>query len=101
MLKHQDLLMFGFKLLQIYMNIFHPLEVVGRGSETQLQVGENYISKVAPPELMPGLMLGQCSRRLANIKPTSPQCVVRDGNVCCELSMGCALIWDGHALVVL
>ena len=25
----------------IYLN-FHPLEVVGRGSETQLQVGENY-----------------------------------------------------------
>ena len=23
------------------MSIFHPLEVVGRGSETQLQVGEN------------------------------------------------------------
>ena len=23
------------------MNKFHPLEVVGRGSETQLQVGEN------------------------------------------------------------
>ena len=23
------------------MNNFHPLEVVGRGSETQLQVGEN------------------------------------------------------------
>ena len=24
------------------MNNFHPLEVVDRGSETQLQVGENY-----------------------------------------------------------
>ena len=24
-------------------NSFHPLEVVGRGSETQLQVGENLI----------------------------------------------------------
>ena len=27
---------------QIYFH-FHPLEVVGRGSETQLQVGENVI----------------------------------------------------------
>ena len=25
----------------MYMKIFRPLEVVGRGSETQLQVGEN------------------------------------------------------------
>ena len=25
------------------MSSFHPLEVVGRGSETQLQVGENLI----------------------------------------------------------
>ena len=24
-------------------NYFHPLEVVGRGSETQLQVSENYL----------------------------------------------------------
>ena len=30
--KHQDLQMFGN---------FHPIVVVGRGSETQLQVGEN------------------------------------------------------------
>ena len=33
--------MFGRKKHQTIMNIFHPLEVVGRGSETQLQVGEN------------------------------------------------------------
>ena len=26
------------------MSNFHPLEVVGRGSETQLQVGENLIN---------------------------------------------------------
>ena len=26
---------------QIIMSNFHPLEVVGRGSETQLQVGED------------------------------------------------------------
>ena len=32
--------MFGLKLNK-YMRNFHPLEVVGRGSETQLQVGEN------------------------------------------------------------
>ena len=32
--------MFGPKLNQ-YMSNFHPLEVVDRGSETQLQVGEN------------------------------------------------------------
>ena len=30
--------MFGLKL---NMSNFHPLEVVGRGSETQLHVGEN------------------------------------------------------------
>ena len=30
--------MFGLKL---YKYVFYPLEVVGRGSETQLQVGEN------------------------------------------------------------
>ena len=34
--KHQDLQMFGLKLSN-----FHPLEVADRGSETQLQVGEN------------------------------------------------------------
>ena len=33
--------MFGIKLKIIIMRNFHPLEVVGRGSETQLQVGEN------------------------------------------------------------
>ena len=27
---------------QIKQSNFHPLEVVGRGSETQLQVGENF-----------------------------------------------------------
>ena len=37
--KHQDLQMFGL-LLNKY-KYFQPLEVVGRGSETQLQVGEN------------------------------------------------------------
>ena len=33
--------MFGLKSNN--MNNFHPLEVVDRGSETQLQVGEKYI----------------------------------------------------------
>ena len=37
--KHQDLQMFELKLNHI--SHFHPLEVVGRGSEAQLQVGEN------------------------------------------------------------
>ena len=32
--------MFGLKL-NTYMSNFQPLEVVDRGSETQLQVGEN------------------------------------------------------------
>ena len=32
--------MFGLKLIKCIRN-FHPLDVVGRGSETQLQVGEN------------------------------------------------------------
>ena len=37
--KHQDLqIIFGLKLTNV--SHFHPLEVVGRGSETQLQVGE-------------------------------------------------------------
>ena len=31
---------FGVKLIK-NMSIFYPFEVVGRGSETQLQVGEN------------------------------------------------------------
>ena len=34
--EHQDL-----QMLVLYISNFHPLEVVGRGSETQLQVGEN------------------------------------------------------------
>ena len=34
--KHKDSQMFGVKL-----NQHQPLEVVGRGSETQLQVAEN------------------------------------------------------------
>ena len=36
--------MFGHKLLQIMSN-FRRLEVVGRGSETQLPVGENLNQK--------------------------------------------------------
>ena len=39
MFKHQDLKMFGSEMKQIIMSNFHPLEVVGRGSEIQLQVG--------------------------------------------------------------
>ena len=39
MFKHQDLQMIDLKL-NILSN-FHLLEVVDRGSETQLQVGEN------------------------------------------------------------
>ena len=34
--EHQDLQMIGLKLNKINMSIFYPLEVVGRGSETQL-----------------------------------------------------------------
>ena len=37
--EHQDLQIFGLELN------FHPLEVVCRGGETQLQVGENLIIK--------------------------------------------------------
>ena len=36
MLKHQVMQLFGRYLKKI--SIFHPLEVVGRGSETQLQI---------------------------------------------------------------
>ena len=38
--KHQDLQISSIKLKK-NMDNFHPLEVVDRGSETQLQVGEN------------------------------------------------------------
>ena len=38
--KNQDLQVSGPKLNK-YLSNFHPLEVMGRGSETQLQVGEN------------------------------------------------------------
>ena len=38
--KHQNLQMFGLKLKNNMSN-FHLPEVVGRGCETQLQVGEN------------------------------------------------------------
>ena len=33
--------MFGLKLNKYNMGNFHPLEVVSRGSESQLQVGDN------------------------------------------------------------
>ena len=39
MFKREDLQFFSLKLTNI--DNFYPLEVVGRGSETQLQVGEN------------------------------------------------------------
>ena len=38
--KHEDLQIFGLKIKKNTSN-FYSLEVVGRGSETQLQVGEN------------------------------------------------------------
>ena len=38
--RHHDLQMFGLKLGKF--EYFRPLEVVGRGSETQPQVGENF-----------------------------------------------------------
>ena len=38
--KHQALQMLGVKL-NTYMSNFQPLEVVGRGSDTQPQVGEH------------------------------------------------------------
>ena len=41
--KQQDLQMFGLKLTNI--SNFHPLKIVGRGSETQLKVGENNIAE--------------------------------------------------------
>ena len=39
MLNHEDLQMFVLNLHKY--EYFYPLEVVGRGSETQLQVGKN------------------------------------------------------------
>ena len=41
MFKHQDFQMFRLKLDKCVMCNFHPLEVVDRASETQLQMGEN------------------------------------------------------------
>ena len=38
--KHQNLQIFGLKLNK-YMSNIYPLEVVGRGSETQIHVGKN------------------------------------------------------------
>ena len=38
MFEHPNLQIFGPKFNK-YMSNFHPLEVVGRGSKTQLQVG--------------------------------------------------------------
>ena len=40
MFKYLDWIMFGLKLNK-YVSKFHPLEDVGRGSDTHLQVGEN------------------------------------------------------------
>ena len=40
--KHEDLKIFGLKLKKNTSN-FYSLEVVGRASETQLQVGENVL----------------------------------------------------------
>ena len=87
-LKNQDLIKFGFKLNKY----FHPLEVVGRDSETQLQVGDNlnYLIKKLQQHTSQhckcwtnltatfqeqdilsqhnaGLTLGQCHRRWSNI----------------------------------
>ena len=39
MLRHHDLQMFGLNLNKY--DYFYPLEVVGHGSETQLQMSEN------------------------------------------------------------
>ena len=41
MFKHQDLQMVGHKIKQIRVLFSQVLEVVCRGSETQLDVGEN------------------------------------------------------------
>ena len=41
MFKHQDLQMLGHKIIEPNKSNFHPLEVVDRVSETQLQVGGN------------------------------------------------------------
>ena len=41
LIKHQDLQMLGLRLKKQNMSSSHPLEVVGCGSETQLQVDEN------------------------------------------------------------
>ena len=41
MFKYQDLKLFGLILNQYNVSNFQPLELVGRGSETQAQIGEN------------------------------------------------------------
>ena len=41
MFKHKDLEMLGIKFTK--MSNFHPIEVMGRDSETQLQMGDFFV----------------------------------------------------------
>ena len=62
--KHQNLQMFDLICLkQNNMHNFHPLEVVDRGSETQLQMGENQ-NKLGPT------LAGEWSSVLMSLKPS-------------------------------
>ena len=42
----QSIIKIDLNLLSLPMEYFHSLEVVDRVSETQLQVGENYLVKI-------------------------------------------------------
>ena len=59
------------------MTNFHPLKVVGRGSETQLQVGEN-LNKLTQQEKVKGYLYCRCDllwrcQRPLPITPPTPQ----------------------------
>ena len=70
MFQHQDLQMFVHKL-DIYMSNFHSLEVVGRGSGTQLQVGDNLNKMTWLYVCDAVLILGQRQRCCSRIKTAS------------------------------
>ena len=52
-----DWQMFGFKLYKY--EYFYPFEVVGRGSETQLQVGKNVNYQVLNRKAFPYVLIWQ------------------------------------------
>ena len=54
--------MLGLKLNK-YVSYFHPLEDVGRGSDTRLQVGENSNYITWTVEVIIGVMFFRCKHK--------------------------------------